>query len=500
VGVGAEKAPARVGKPASRIFDIRVNPTAQLLEPEVRELVREGRYGDLREALHGIPSADVADILSELAPSEAALAFRFLQRDDAGEVFAYLPPDRQEQLISELGQEGAVRVIDAMEPDDRVRLLDELPAEVAQRIVASLSPENRKVTQAILGYPPRSVGRLMTPDYVTLRPEWTVARALEHIRKTGRDAETVNVVYVVDDQGRLIDDLRLRQLLFAEPGQTVESVMNHQFIALRADEPQEEAVRAMSKYDRLAMPVVDSRGVLLGIITADDVADVAEQEATEDIQKLGGMEALDEPYMSTPVLGLARKRITWLAVLFIGEMFTQTAMSGFEHEIEQAGVLSTFVPLIVSSGGNSGSQATSLIIRALAVGEITLRDWWRVLRRELASGLLLGAALGAIGILRVHLWGWLGWFVKRDEHGQVIASSMKAQDHYHLLAVTIGVSVLGVVLWGTIIGGMLPFILKRVGLDPATSSAPFVATLVDVIGVLLYFTAALLILKGTLLV
>lgn len=476
------------------------NPTAQLLEPEIRELVREGRYAELREVLPGLPPADVADILAELPPREAAVAFRLLPRDLAAEVFAYHTPERQERLIAELGTEAAAGVVEAMSPDDRARLLDELPAEVAQRILASLSPEQRRATQVILGYPPESVGRLMTPDYVWVRPSWTVAQALEHIRRTGRDAETVNVVYVIDEQGRLIDDIRLRQLLFAGPEQTIESLMDRQFIALRADQDQEEAVRTMARYDRSVLPVVDSRGVLLGIVTADDVADVAEAEVTEDIQKLGGMQALEDPYITTPVLHLARKRITWLAVLFVGEMFTQTAMAQFESEIERAAVLATFVPLIISSGGNSGSQATTLVIRALAVGEIALRDWVRVLIRECAGGLILGTALGLLGLLRVHLWGWMGWFERVDHHtGEVLVSTLRAQEHYHLLGVSVGVSVLGVVLWGTIVGSMLPFLLKRLRLDPATSSAPFVATLVDVTGVFIYFSIAVLFLRGTIL-
>jgi magnesium transporter len=293
--------------------------------------------------------------------------------------------------------------------------------------------------------------------------------------------------------------VRLRQLLFAEPEQTLDTVMNHQFVGLKADAPQEEAVIAMSRYDRIALPVTDSRGVLVGIVTVDDVQDVAQAEATEQIQRLGGMEALDDPYMSTPILRLVRKRVTWLAVLFIGEMFTQTAMAGYEDELKKAAVLSTFVPLIVSSGGNSGSQATSLIIRALAVGEITMKDWWRVFVRELAGGAMLGLLLGIIGVIRIHVWGWLGWFRQRGENGEFQTDSLLVQSHYHLLAVTIGVAVLGVVLWGALIGSMLPFILKRLKLDPATASAPFVATLVDVVGVMIYLSAAMLILKGTLL-
>lgn len=478
------------------------NPTAQLLLPEVGELIREGRYSELREALHGIPPADVADILASLEPNEAALAFRFLARDDAGQVFPYLSMETQEALIHELGAEGSLRVVEAMEPDDRARLLDELPPEVAQRIISSLSPEKRRVTQAILGYPAKSVGRLMTPDYVKVRPEWTIPHALEHIRKTGRDAETVNVVYVVDDQGRLIDDIRLRQLLFADPGQTVEAVMNHQFVALRADQDQEEAVRAMSRYDRLVLPVVDSRGVLLGIVTSDDVADVAEQETTEDIQKLGGMEALDEPYSTITLWRLVEKRGKWLAALFLGEMLTASAMGYFQVEIERAAVLALFVPLIISSGGNSGSQASTLIIRAMAVGEIGLKDWKKVLRRELACGLILGVFLGLIGLARIHVWQWLRFsnynsnreFVKESEHAIYDISGL-----YHRIGLMVWVSLIGVVLWGTLMGAMLPFLLKKLRLDPATISAPLVATLVDVTGLIIYFSTAMLILKGTIL-
>lgn len=478
-----------------------MNPVAELIQPEVAELIREGRYLELREALHGIVPADVADVVAVLEPADAAIAFRFLSRDDAAEAFAYLDADHQARLIQELGAQGSVRIIEGMDPDDRVRLLDELPPEVAQRIIGSLSPEERKTTQAILGYPIGSVGRLMTPDYVKLRPEWTIAQALDHIRKNGRDAETINVLYIVDDAGVLIDDIRLRPIIFADPAASVESLMNRSFVSLRADQPQEDAVRTLTKYDRVALPVVDSRGVLLGIVTHDDIADVAQEEFTEDIQKLGGMEALEEPYITISIFKLVRKRGTWLAVLFVAGMFTQTAMAAFENDIERAAVLATFVPLIVSSGGNSGSQATALIIRAMALGEITLKDWWRVMRRELIAGTLLGLLLGFIGILRINVWGWLGWFQKVDPKnpGEFTAESLVAQDHFQLLAVAIGVSVVGVVLWGTLVGSMLPFFLKRLKLDPATSSAPFVATLVDVVGVLIYFGSAVLILRGTLL-
>jgi magnesium transporter len=465
-----------------------MNPTAALLEPEVVELIKSGQYADLRDALHAVPPADVADILAGIEPDDAAIAFRFLPRDDGGVVFSYLTMEKQEELIKRLGDKGSVRIVEAMDPDDRVRLLDELPAEVAARIVASLSPEERKETQAILGYPALSVGRLMTPDYVRVRPEWTVARGLEHIRKYGRDAETINVVYVVDDRGVLIDDLRLRQLIVAEPDATIESLMNRQFITLKADQPREEAVLALQKYDRVALPVVDSRGALLGIVTHDDVADVAQEIATQQIQNIGAVQALEEPFMQTGVMALVKKRAPWLALLFMSELLTSNAIAFFEDEIQRAAILAVFIPAIISSGGNAGSQASTLVIRALGLREIGLGDWWRVLRRELIVAAVLGLIIGVIGVFRINLFGWMGWF--RDE---------SVLDHYVILGWTIGLTLVCVVLWGSIMGAMLPFLLKRLGFDPAGSSTPFVATLVDVTGIVLYFSAALLLLRGSLL-
>ncbi len=466
-----------------------MNPTVALLLPEIRELLSEGRYGELREALHGIPKADVGEIFCELEAPEAAVAFRFLVRDDAGEVFAYLPPEEQEALIEELGAEGSLRLIEAMDPDDRVKLLDELPAEVAQRIIGSLSPAERRSTQAILGYPEESVGRLMTPDYVKIRPEWTIAQALEHIRRTGRDAETVNVVYVVDEQGRLIDDVRLRQLLFSPPEATVESAMNREYVHLRADQDQEEAVRMMARYDRMALPVVDSRGMLVGIVTADDVADVAEAEVTEDIQKLGGMGALEETYRRTGLAEMAHKRGFWLSVLFVGQSITIVVLAAFQDKIEQAAVLAVFLPLVISCGGNSGSQIATLITRALALEEVSSRDWWYILRRELITASLLAAALGAMGFVCVVVFNQLvfGWM------GEASTA------HYLRLGVTVAVAISGVVMWGTAVGSLLPLFLKRAGMDPAAASSPMVATLMDASGTLIYLGLAVLILSGTIL-
>ena len=465
-----------------------MNPTALLLEPEIRELIRDGLYTELREALHLVPAADIADILSELPPNEAAVGFRFMHRDDAAQAFAYLSPEKQEELIHALGAEASVKMVEAMNADDRARLLDELPDEVATRLIGSLNPESRRETQAILGYPPRSVGRLMTPDYVRIKPEWTIGQALDHIRRYGRDAETINVVYVVDDQSRLIDDIRLRQILLSNPDDSVESIMNKQFVSLRADQDQAEAVELLQRYDRVALPVVDSRGVLLGIVTHDDVADVARQQATEEIQRLGGVNALEEPYVSTSIFGLFKKRVPWLALLFMSELLTSNAIAYFEGEIKRAAILAAFIPAIISSGGNSGSQASTLVIRALGLREIELADWFRVLRRELIVSLLLGLVIGTIGFIRINLFGFMGWF-----------SDSEVALHYQILALTIALTLLGVVIWGSVMGAMLPFILKKLRLDPAASSTPFVATLVDVTGIVIYFSIAILVLRSTLL-
>ncbi len=456
----------------------------RLIGPDVGALLEERRYDQLRSALIEIEPADVADLIAVLDDEQAAVTFRLLPRDLAADVFTYFDAEQQEALIGRIGTERVAILINEMEPDDRTALLEELPAQVTNRLIALLTPAERSITQTILNYPEESIGRLMTPDYVRVRRNQTIAEAMHHIRRWGRDAETVNVIYVVDDDGMLIDDLKIRQFLLADPDQTVDSIMDESFVALRATDDREEAVRQIERYDRVALPVVDSRGILVGIVTADDVADVAEEEATEDIQKMGGMEALHAPYLESAFSSMVRKRAGWLSVLFVGQMLTATAMGIFEGEIEKAVVLALFLPLIISSGGNAGSQATSLVIRAMAVGEVEPRDWGQVLRRELAAGLSLGLLLGAIGLLRVVLWP---------------GSAEAYGSHYFLLALTLAVSTLGVVTFGTFAGSMLPFLLRRVGLDPAAASAPFVATLVDVTGVLIYFTTAAFLLRGTML-
>lgn len=448
------------------------------------ELLETRSFMGIRAALAGLSPADSAEAIREFEPAVQAALFRLMPMQLAADVFEYLPLDDQEELLHAMGSEQAAGILDAMSPDDRTALLEELPTAICARMVESLSPKERAIALKLLNYPEDSIGRLMTSEFLTLRDEWTAREALDHIRSHGRDSETLNVLYVVDSHGKLLDDVRIRELLLCPLDTRVKDLRDDVFTALNATDDQETAVAAFRKYDRTVLPVVDGHGGMVGIVTVDDILDVAEEEATEDIQKLGGMEQLDEPYMEISLARLVRKRATWLVVLFVGEMLTATAMSHYEAEISKAVILAIFVPLIISSGGNSGSQAATLIIRAMAIGEVGLRDWWRVMRREILSGLILGLVLAVIGVIRIAVWSAFS-----DAYGP----------HWFLIAVTVGLSLIGVVLWGTLSGSMLPFLLKRLGLDPATSSAPFVATLVDVTGLMIYFGVAGLVLHGTLL-
>jgi magnesium transporter len=456
-----------------------------LLGPDLQELLREKRWDALRDALSDFDPSDIAEILISVPDEDDVAIFRLLPRDLAGRVFAYLPLDDQENLLRCLTKDQMRTVLQGMTPDDQARLLGELPAAVTRRLLETLSPQELRAARDLLGYPPHTAGRYMTPQYVALRPDLTAGEALEHVRRTGRGKETLNILYVADADGKLLEELRLGSLVLADPDARVSDIEHRPLVSVPATTPREELLRAFKKYDRVALPVTDKDGHMLGIITADDVLDVAEREATEDIQKIGGMEALDAPYLDVGYFQMMWKRGGWLSALFLGEMLTATAMGHFEGEIAKAVVLAMFVPLIISSGGNSGSQAATLVVRSLALTELRLRDWWRVFLRELRSAGSLGAWLGLIGFVRIWLWQHLGWY----NYGE----------HYLLVGVTVWASLIGVVTFGSLAGSMLPFILRRLGFDPATSSAPFVATLVDVTGLVIYFSVAALILRGTLL-
>jgi magnesium transporter len=451
---------------------------------DLESLIESRDFTALREQTRNWPAGDLAELMEPLSAEKEAIVFRLLAREQAADVFSYLSQERQEELLKAMAHEDVAGILNAMSPDDRTSLLEELPANVIQQLLSLLSPQERAVASQLLGYEEDSVGRLMTPDFVRVRSHWTVAYALDHIRRYGMDSETMSMIYVIDKDNKLVDDLRIRQILLAPPETLISDLMDSRFVSLKATDHRETAVDAFRDSDLNALPVTDMGNSLIGIVTVDDIFDVAEEEATEDIQKMGGSEALDEPYMKIALSRMVRKRGSWLVILFLSEMLTATAMGRFEHEIAKAVVLSIFVPLVISSGGNSGSQASTLIIRAMALGEVHLSDWWRVMRREFMSGLSLGALLGTLGFIRISIWA-----LAFHSYG----------DHWFLLAITVGLALVGIVLWGSLAGSMLPFLLRSMKIDPATSSAPFVATLVDVSGLIIYFTVAGFVLRGTLL-
>ena len=456
-----------------------------LLQVEVEELIAARDWSGLRTLMHGLDDADLAEILIDLPPEDEGIVFRLLAKDRAASVFSFMPVDRQAELVSSLSSDQLRDLLNGMTPDDRVQLLDELPGEVTRQLLESLSPQALAATRALLGYPEGTAGHVMTPEFVSLTPEMTAADAIESVRRSTRRVETMNEVYVIDQSGTLLFDLRLIDLIRADATARVGSLQSRPLATIPARTELPEVVAISRRYDRTALPVVDDAGKLLGIITFDDVADISQVEDTEMAQRLGGLEAIDTPYARTPFLTLLRKRGVWLSVLFLGEMLTASAMARYEGEIAAAVVLALFIPLVISSGGNSGSQAATLVVRSLALGELQLRDWWRVFVREAGSGLLLGAALGAVGFGRVVLWQRMGW----TDYGPEAVR----------IAFTVWISLVGVVTFGTVTGSMLPFLLRSMRLDPATSSAPFVATLVDVTGLVIYFTVAALLLRGTLL-
>jgi magnesium transporter len=460
-----------------------IRETARPAE-ELAALVRGRDFTRLRDVVRNRPPSDVAEVLTALGLEDQVVVFRVLPRKDAAAVFEYLSREAQESLLKAMAQEDVARLLNDMAPDDRTMFLEELPAAATRQLLTLLTPEERAVAVSLLGYPEDSIGRLMTPHYVAVREQWTIGEVLDYVRTHGRDSETLNMLYVVDDHDQLIDDIRIREVLLTAADVRVADLMDRRFVALKATDDQATAVAAFRQHDRTALPVTDTAGMLIGIVTIDDVLDVAEAAATREIQRIGGSEALDEPYMRISFVKMIQKRAGWLTALFLGEMLTATAMNFFQAEIAKAVVLALFVPLIISSGGNSGSQASTLVIRALALGEVGLADWWRVMRREILAGLALGGILGSIGFLRITLWSGFS-----DIYGE----------HWLLLAMTVALALLGIVLWGTLIGSLLPFLLRRLGFDPATSSAPFVATLVDVTGLVIYFSVAMVILRGTLL-
>lgn len=429
--------------------------------------------------------AELAAVIDGLPFDVALQTFEDLPHVMQVKVFAYLDRLVQYKLISSLSELRASYILNNLSSDDRVTFLSGLKSIDRSKYLSFLEQRNKVATQDLLDYPEDSVARLIDTDFATISKDMTIAEASKHLREYHKDTEAANVIYVVDADGKLIDDIQVRRLVLNDPGMRIADIMDGNFVTLNVSDTKETAIDKFKQYDRVVMPVVNNDNTLLGVITVDDVMDVAEQKNTAEIQKFGGVEELENPYVKTSFRSLIQKRAGWLIVLFLGEMFTATAMGYFDAEISKAVVLALFIPLIISSGGNSGSQAATLIIRAMALKELSIRDWWYVMRRELLSGLSLGVILGAIGFLRITLWQNLHWY----DYGE----------HWLLLAITIFFSLIGIVMWGTFSGSMIPIVLKRFNIDPATSSAPFVATLVDVTGLVIYFSIAAIVLKGTLL-
>lgn len=454
------------------------------VKSDIQGLLETRNMQGLKALLENWVPEELALLCQDLQDEDILQVFMGIDRERAFLTFENLEIGKQKDLVDVLPNRLLALILNDMSADNRTALLEELNTEQLNKLLKLLTKKERSIAISLLGYPENSIGRLMTPDYMTARRDWTVRQVLDHIRENGEKSETLDIIYIIDEKGLLIEDIKIGEVLLAGLDEKISELMDGKRVALLVTDDEEVAVNVFTEFDRVALPVTDSHGVLLGIVTIDDVLELAKKEDTEDIQKLGGMEALEEPYMDVSAWKMIGKRAPWLIILFLGELLTASAMAFFEHEIAQAVVLALFIPLIVSSGGNSGSQAATLIIRAMALGEVSLRDWYRILRRELISGLALGVLLGVLGFTRIALWSAIG-----DVYGE----------HWFAIAVTIGISLTGVVLWGSVMGSMLPLVLKRLGADPATSSAPFIATLVDVTGLVIYFTVAAMILSGSLL-
>src|SRR5690554_1879305 len=437
-----------------------------LNKEEINNLIQEQNWPVLREKLTGRTAPETAELLPELDKPHRVLAFRLLPREFSTEVFSFLEGDYQDALLKELTGEETRRLLADLKPDDRTQFLSELPGQVTQRLLNLLSPADLKEARRLLGYPEESVGRLMTPDYVAVRPEWTAARALEHIRRKGKDSETINVVYVTDSSWKFLDALELRRFILAKPTDTVEQMMDYSYVTLSAVDDREQAVRVMLRHGFVALPVLDSAGILLGIVTADDVLDVAQEEATEDFHKTAAVAPLKTGYREAGIWPLYRKRIGWLVILVFVNLVSSGVISIYEEVLASALALAFFIPLLIDSGGNTGAQSATLMVRALATGDVKLTQWFKVLTKELFVGISLGTTMGLAG-------GLLGLFRGGYQIGLVV-----------------GLAMISIVVVANVIGVVLPFILIKLRLDPAVASSPLITSVADAAGLIIYFTLA----------
>jgi magnesium transporter len=436
-----------------------------LLKPEILELIEAHQWGEIRDVLADWPAPEIADLVLHLRKSDRVLLYRALPRTVATDVFSYLDIEQQDDLLRDLTDEETRRLLADLPPDDRTHLLEEMPGQATQRLLNLLGPEDLKEARWLLGYPEGSVGRLMTPDYVAVHPEWTVQDALQHIRVHGRDSETVNRIYVIDQRWHLLDDIELRRFILAPLNATVADIMDNTYASVSAFADREDAVAMIRRYDQTAVPVVDSDGVLVGIVTVDDVLDVQEQEATEDFHRVGSVGPIRTSLKDATIGFLYRRRIGWLMTLVVMNILSGAGIAIFEETIAAAVALVFFLPVLIGSGGNAGSQSSTLMIRAIAIGDVRMADWFRLLGKELAVAIALGGTM-ALGVSAI--------------------AAFRAPE----VMVVVALTMITIVLVGSLIGMSLPFVFTRIGWDPATASAPLITSLADISGVLIYFSIA----------
>ena len=442
-------------------------------QDQVHELFESRRFGELKSVLREMEIHDLAELLGELDDEkELAIAFRMLPTETAAEIMGELESDQQEELLTKLSNQEVAELLNEMPPDDRTELLEELPGQLAQKMMSQLRGDELKIARSLLAYPEDSIGRRMTPEYLSVRSDWSIDHVLRYIRREAHSRETVNVIYVVDNDWKLLDEIYLDQIVLADPEETVADLMDNQAASLQAGEDQEVAIEAFKKYDAVALPVVDKSGTLVGIVTFDDIMDVQEEENTEDVQKMAGMAVLEDSYFSASFFQMIAKRLPWLLLLLVAETFAVIILSGYEKLLV---VLAMFMPLINATAGNTGSQVSALMIRGFAVNEIDTSDWHRVLMRELARGLTMGVLLAIPAAVIVII------FPPADS---------SQYDNVHLVPLAVGIAMIAAVMLANMIGSMLPFVFKRLGMDPAVTSGPFIACLMDVSSIFIFFSIA----------
>jgi magnesium transporter len=443
-----------------------------LLKTEIEKLIRQRRWTDLRATLENMPTPEIADLLLELGKSDRVLLFRLLPRQLSSDVFSYLEPKDEDALLKALTDEETRQLLANIRPDDRTQLLEELPGQATQRLLNLLSPQDLREARLLLGYPEESVGRLMTPDYVAVRPNWTIGQAIERIRAKGKAVETISVIYVTDSSWKLLDALELQRFILADPNEPVESIMDYSFVELNAYDDRENAVETMQRYDLFALPVVDSEGVLLGVVTVDDAMDVAQEEATEDFHRVAAVAPLKVSYRESGIWSLYRKRIVWLLILIVVNLASSGVIAAYEQTLAAAITLAFFIPLLIDSGGNTGSQSATMMVRALATGDVQMSQWARTVAKELLVGISLGLTMGLAS-------SFLGVFRGGAAIGLIV-----------------GLTMVAIVIIANLIGVALPFLLTRLRIDPAVASSPLITTLADATGLLVYFSIATWVLRA----